>query len=216
MSIPDLISAVASPVFGILIDKFGHVSTLIPLSGLLLILSHLMFTFTTIDPVWTISVMGISYTLFGSTIWPSVPYLVGRHQIATAYGLVTVSLNISLFVFPFVVAWVRNLHSEDFTFVQYFNIGLSIVAIGLSLFMRQYDRRNGNRLANIHPEFEVVFEKDDVEESDGVEDKERLLRQARSNRSDRSRSRSQGVDVTIQVIGEGLSIQAPHTYKEKA
>ncbi|KAJ3121347.1 hypothetical protein HK098_003761 [Nowakowskiella sp. JEL0407] len=108
MSIPDLISAFGSPICGILVDKYGHRSTLLPFSALLLVLTHAMLNFTYLSPIIAMTVMGISYSAFAAALWPCVTYLVGRHQIATAYGFLTVALNISLFFFPLVVAKIRN------------------------------------------------------------------------------------------------------------
>lgn len=161
--------------------------------------------------------MGIAYTLFGATIWPCVPFLVGRHQIATAYGLVTASLNLALFVFPFVVAWVRNLHSDDFTFVQYFNIALSIIGVILSLFMRQYDKKHGNMLAKVHTHEKVLIYHDDEAASEVNGDADLESPSSKTTHLHQSsyltRERSHDSSFIIQVVGEGISIQAPHTYK---
>ncbi|KAI8809405.1 major facilitator superfamily domain-containing protein [Cladochytrium replicatum] len=144
MSIPDLISAVGSPLCGILVDRHGHRSTVLPLAGLMLFATHALLCFTTLTPFFSMTVLGIAYSVFASALWPCVPYLVGRHQIATAYGFMTVSLNFSLFVFPLVVARIRNTDEAssdpaDFTNVEYFFMGMSLIATALAVLLNVCD-----------------------------------------------------------------------------
>lgn len=100
-SIPDWIAALFSPLCGILVDKYGKRGFLLPVAAGLILITHSLFLWTNLTPYVAMSVMGISYTLFGSVLWPCVPFLVMNHQIATAYGLLTTALNTSLFIFPF-------------------------------------------------------------------------------------------------------------------
>ncbi|KAI8803498.1 major facilitator superfamily domain-containing protein [Cladochytrium replicatum] len=144
MSIPDLISAVGSPLCGILVDRYGHRSTVLPLAGLMLFATHALLCFTSITPFFAMTVLGIAYSVFASALWPCVPYLVGRHQIATAYGFMTVSLNFSLFIFPLVVARIRNTDDAssdvtDFTTVEYFFMGMSLIATALAVLLNVCD-----------------------------------------------------------------------------
>lgn len=83
MSIPDIISAIGSPICGLLVDKYGKRASLLPISALLVFITHFLMCFTTITPYFTMSILGVAYSVFPSALWPCVPYLVGRHQIAT-------------------------------------------------------------------------------------------------------------------------------------
>ena len=87
MSIPDIISAVATPICGYLVDRVGRRGELIIMSGVLIFVSLFLMAFTIITPILSMSILGLSYAVFSSALWPCVPFLVGRHQIATAYGV---------------------------------------------------------------------------------------------------------------------------------
>ncbi|KAJ3226916.1 hypothetical protein HK099_003868 [Clydaea vesicula] len=78
-SIPDIVSAVGSPICGFLVDKVGKRVSMLIISSILVLATH---------------------------VWPCVPLLVSNHQVATAYGIVTVALNASLFGFPLIVVTV--------------------------------------------------------------------------------------------------------------
>ncbi|KAF9963403.1 hypothetical protein BGZ70_007438, partial [Mortierella alpina] len=104
MSIPDIVSSVGSPVCGYLVDRFGNRARYIPLSAVFIICAHGLFGFTVISPVVAMVILGLAYSLFASVLWPCIPFLVEDHQLGTAYGLVTIALNISLTFFPMIVA----------------------------------------------------------------------------------------------------------------
>ncbi|KAJ3067592.1 hypothetical protein HK102_007376, partial [Quaeritorhiza haematococci] len=89
MSIPDIISAIGSPLCGLFLDRFGHRSLYLPISAFLIFFSHFLMCYSTLTPFIAMSILGVAYSMFASALWPSVPFLVGKHQIATAYGLVT-------------------------------------------------------------------------------------------------------------------------------
>ena len=92
MSIPDIVSAVGSPIAGWLLDYFGYRATALPLSAIVLLITHCLFAFTMVSPIISMALMGVAYSVFAAALWPCIPFLVGRHQVATAYGMVTVSL----------------------------------------------------------------------------------------------------------------------------
>jgi len=143
MSIPDIISAVGSPIAGLFIDTHGHRSTLLPLSGILILINYILLAFTSFTPIFAMSFLGIAYSLFAAALWPCVPSLVGSHQVATAYGIVTVSLNLSLFGFPFLVAKIRAEWPNEFEMALIFFIILSILSILISCFLIYLDSFHG-------------------------------------------------------------------------
>ncbi|KAJ3292336.1 hypothetical protein HK104_005359 [Borealophlyctis nickersoniae] len=200
MSIPDLVSAVGSPLCGLYVDRYGHRGTLLPIAGLLTFITHAVMCFTSITPIIPMTILGVSYSVFASALWPCVPYLVGRHQIATAYGFVTVALNLSLAVFPLVVAQVRNAHPENFTYVEYFFMGLSLVSVAVSIGLNVLDSRNGSVLSKSHRHVASVRVQDE-----GVDETSPLL--GRNHRGG-----SESGDLTVKVVGEGMLIPSPHTY----
>lgn len=54
---------------------------------MVIIPSHLLMAFTNVHPLFPIIVIGLSFSLVPSALWPSIPLLVQQKEIATAYGL---------------------------------------------------------------------------------------------------------------------------------
>ncbi|KAI8900435.1 major facilitator superfamily domain-containing protein [Globomyces pollinis-pini] len=186
MSIPDLVSAVGSPVCGILIDRYGHRSSFMSISAILTLIGYGLLAFTSLSPYIGMFIIGITYSLFASAIWPCVPHLVGSHQIATAYGLLATALNLSLFVFPMVVAAIRNLSDpSDFVPTILFFICLATMALFCSVCLYLEDRSKGSPLENANGRrtsiASLVFENDS------------------------------GDDYFATVVGDGIAIAIPHT-----
>ncbi|KAG0281303.1 hypothetical protein BGZ95_005202 [Linnemannia exigua] len=144
MSIPDIVSSVGSPLCGYLVDRFGHRARYIPLSAILLIWTHAQLGFTFITPVIGMFILGLAYSLFASVLWPCIPFLVKDHQLGTAYGLVTIALNISLTFFPMIVASI--LGKGSYLQVEGLFITLAFIGLLLSILLNILDDRQGGYL----------------------------------------------------------------------
>ncbi|KAJ3086861.1 hypothetical protein HK100_008554 [Physocladia obscura] len=125
MGLPDCIAAIGTPICGVILDKAGHRTKFLMAGALMLATGHTILQYATIFPTVGISFIGIGFSIFAATIWPCVSLLVPANQIATGYGIITVALNISLTLFPLLVAWIRNA-SHDFSGVQHAFIFLSL------------------------------------------------------------------------------------------
>ncbi|KAL7753054.1 hypothetical protein RI367_001506 [Sorochytrium milnesiophthora] len=130
MAIPDIVSAFGSPLFGFMVDRFGHRGHLLPMAGLAIVAAHVLLNFTSLYPAAPLMLLGAAYALFGAVIWPCVPNIVKPHQTGTAYGLVTVALNLSLAVFPLIVA---NILAEYKSFVPVATLLISLAGVGILL-----------------------------------------------------------------------------------
>jgi MFS family permease len=144
MSIPELTAIFGTPLCGLFFDKYGHRSILLAIAGSLIVLAHSVLAFTTITPYVGMSLIGTAYSIFGSAIWTFIPRLVHSNQIATAYGLMTGAMNLSLFVFPLVVAIILGQSNRgDFHYVQLFFMCLASGSVFLSTLL--YYRKKPNR-----------------------------------------------------------------------
>jgi len=91
-----LISAPASPILGILIDKTGRNVTYTILSIGVTLLGHLMLAFTFVNPYIAVITMGISYSLLASALWPIAALIIPEYQLGTAYGFMQAIQNLGL------------------------------------------------------------------------------------------------------------------------
>ncbi|KAJ3185674.1 hypothetical protein HK101_009808 [Irineochytrium annulatum] len=226
MSVPDWISAAGSPLAGIFMDMHGHRGTMLPISGVLLILTHSISLWTDLSPYWTMTVMGIAYSLFAAALWPCVPYLVGPHQIATGYGLLTIALNVSLFVFPLIVAQIRASggNIEDFGPTLFFFIVLGALAVLVTLAINVIDRSSGGSALNstgegpAHPvvEIEVCGGADDEELGGacppGFATSSAGLDVRRGSVGSRGSIDIPDDHDAVRVMGDGIVVVTPHTF----
>ena len=86
-SIVYLISAVASPVFGYVIDKSGRNVTWICFATISTIGAHSLLAFTMTNPYVGMVIMGLSYSMLAASLWPLVALIIPEYQLGTAYGL---------------------------------------------------------------------------------------------------------------------------------
>ena len=89
--------------------RYGGRAALVVLSSAVLTASHLGLALSQLPAQFLLIGIGIGYATFASVIWPSIPSVIGRQQLGTAYGLVTTMQNIGLFVLPLLVGLVLDL-----------------------------------------------------------------------------------------------------------
>lgn len=86
-SIVYLISAVASPLFGFVIDKTGRNVSWICTAVMSTIGAHTLLAFTMLNPYVGMVLMGLSYSMLAASLWPLVALIIPEYQLGTAYGL---------------------------------------------------------------------------------------------------------------------------------
>jgi MFS family permease len=159
MAIPDIISAIGSPLCGWLLDRVARNAAkkssafssaaqqqrpvrafFLPLSGLFLVIVHTLLGFTNISPIFALFILGLAYSLFGAALWPMIPHLVANNRLlGTAYGVSTVALNIALTFVPLIVAKILN--AGSYVSVEIWFIILSSLGLALSIMVGIFDQR---------------------------------------------------------------------------
>ncbi|XP_052262414.1 major facilitator superfamily domain-containing protein 1-like [Dreissena polymorpha] len=82
-----LVGAVTIPLFGAAIDKVGR-NLIWMLAGLFLSLaSHLLLTFTVVEPYACTVLLGLGYSLVVTTWQPLVTYVIAPKHLGTAFGI---------------------------------------------------------------------------------------------------------------------------------
>lgn len=93
-------TVIFTPIFGAMIDKIGKGALFMIFGSSMLVIVHLLFAFTTINPYLLISLLGIAFSLVPSAMWPSVAKIVSVNKIGTAYGTMFSLQNLGLFAVP--------------------------------------------------------------------------------------------------------------------
>ena len=108
MSIPDTMAIFLIPVIGYVIDLYGYKVAYLIGSGFALGLGHFLMARDISSPVIPLIINGLASSAVVA-IWPCIPSLVPELYRATAYGIVTVCINVSYIFVPICVATLANM-----------------------------------------------------------------------------------------------------------
>ena len=89
---------IATPLFGLLVDKIGRRALLMMLGSILLMPVYLVMGYTNISLYVPICMMGVAFSLIPAAMWPSVAYIVEQNRLGTAYALMTLIQQIGFFI----------------------------------------------------------------------------------------------------------------------
>lgn len=145
-SIVYVISGVASPVLGLLIDKLGMNIYWIILGTSGTILAHVLLGFTTLNAYIAIVIMGMAYSILASSLWPLVSLIIPEYQLGTAYGVAGAIQNLGLALFSIFTGLIVG--NFGYTAIEIFFIS-SLVAALLATFCLWIIDRRGDKSLNM-------------------------------------------------------------------
>jgi MFS family permease len=138
-------SMVFAPFAGRLVDKVGRRATLMIVGSLILIPAHLVIGLTRLYPVYPMIALGAAFVLVPAAMWPTIPLLVPKDKVGTAFGLTTMIQNIGLAVFPFLNGKLRDMTGEYSASAIMF-AGLGAAGLVFAFLLKRADRREGGIL----------------------------------------------------------------------
>jgi MFS family permease len=138
-------SMIFAPFAGRLIDRVGRRASFMVLGSLLMIPAHLAMGWTMISPVISMIVLGAAFVLVPAAMWPSIPLVVDKERVGTAFGLMTAIQNIGLLVFPYLNGQLRDA-SGGYRWSQTMFAGLGVAGLVLALLLLATDRKSGHVL----------------------------------------------------------------------
>jgi len=103
-----LFGMIATPLFGLMVDRVGKRALFMMFGSLLLIPVYLMMAYTRVSLYVPMARMGVAFSLIPAVMWPSVAYIVEQAKLGTAYGLMTMIQNIGLFGFNLLIGWAND------------------------------------------------------------------------------------------------------------
>jgi len=124
-----LFAMIATPLFGLMVDRVGRRAILMMLGSLLLIPVYLMMGYTQINLYVPMAMMGVAFSLIPAVMWPSVAYIVDQSKLGTAYGLMTMIQNIGLFLFNLVIGWANDFGRASAENPAGYHLGMWIFSI---------------------------------------------------------------------------------------
>lgn len=160
-------AAAITPFLGNFLDRRGKGATMLILGAVLMIVCHLSFAFlvpwtqNTFLTLASIVLLGISFSLVPAALWPSVPKLVDKKLLGSAYAVIFWIQNIGLYAFPMIIGKTLtavNPGVDDPTKLNYtvpmcIFASLGVLALLLGLVLKGLDMKNhyGLEAPNIAP-----------------------------------------------------------------
>jgi MFS family permease len=133
---------IATPLFGLMVDKVGKRAWFMMFGSLLLMPVYLMIAYSSISLYVPVTLMGIAFSLIPAVMWPSVAYIVPQSRLGTAYALMTLIQQIGFFLLNLLIG-----NANDFSRAGPGNPGgyalgmwifsiLGFIGMGLSILLR--------------------------------------------------------------------------------
>ncbi|XP_037958170.1 major facilitator superfamily domain-containing protein 1 isoform X2 [Teleopsis dalmanni] len=155
-SIVYLIAAVASPVFGFVIDKTGCNVSWVFTATLSTIGAHSLLAFTMVNPYVGMIIMGLSYSMLAASLWPLVALIIPDYQLGTAYGFCQSVQNLGLAVITIVAGMIVDKTPDNYIWVELFFISWLTIALIATCIIWAYDKKIKGNL-NMTPAQRVQY-----------------------------------------------------------
>jgi MFS family permease len=146
-----IFAMVATPLFGLLVDKVGRRAQFMMYGSLLLVPVYLMMAYTHISLYVPMAMMGIAFSLIPGVMWPSVAYIVDEAKLGTAFGLMTMIQNIGLAGFNLMVGWANDYSGASASNPGGYTLGMWLFSsLGFFAFLFAFLLRRSERGPHAH------------------------------------------------------------------
>jgi MFS family permease len=141
-------SMVLAPFFGQWVDKFGRRASVMVLGSLFMVPAFLTMAFTMIAPAIPMIVLGAAFVMVPAAMWPSIPLIVEKNRVGTAFGLTTTIQNFGLALFPWLNGMLRDT-TQAYTASMVMFSALGVLGLVFSFLLLRADGREGKKLESI-------------------------------------------------------------------
>jgi MFS family permease len=128
-SLLPLAAMIATPLFGLLVDRVGKRAWFMMFGSLLLMPVYLMMAYSNISLYVPVTLMGIAFSLIPAVMWPSVAYIVDESRLGTAYALMTLIQQIGFFIMNLLIGKANDYAGAGLQNPQGYALGLWIFSI---------------------------------------------------------------------------------------
>lgn len=128
-SLLPLAAMVATPLFGLLVDRVGKRAWFMMFGSLLLMPVYLMMAYSNISLYVPVALMGIAFSLIPAVMWPSVAYIVDESRLGTAYALMTLIQQIGFFIMNLLIGKANDYAGAGLQNPSGYALGLWIFSI---------------------------------------------------------------------------------------
>ena len=141
-SLLPLSAMIATPLFGLLVDRVGKRALFMMLGSLLLMPVYLMLAYSSISLYVPVSMMGIAFSLIPAVMWPAVAYIVDQSRLGTAYALMTLIQQIGFFLLNLLIGKANDFSQAGLSNPGGYSLGmwifsvLGFIGMALSILLR--------------------------------------------------------------------------------
>ena len=107
-SLLPLSAMIATPLFGLFVDKYGKRAFFMMFGSILIMPVYLMMGYSNVTLFVPVSLMGIAFSLIPAIMWPAVAYIVEESRLGTAYALMTLIQQIGFFLLNLLIGWAND------------------------------------------------------------------------------------------------------------
>lgn len=108
VSMEPFFSLIGMPIFGLLVDRYGHRSLLMMFGSLLIVPVFPMLGFTNIPPAIPMAMMGVAFALVPAVMWPALVYVVEKSRLGLANGMLDSVQQLGLVVINLLIGWAND------------------------------------------------------------------------------------------------------------
>jgi MFS family permease len=102
-SLLPLAAMVATPIFGLMVDRVGRRASLMTSASLGLLPAFLIMGYTEVSLFVPVALLGVSFSLIPAVMWPSVAYIVEARRLGSAYSLMTLCQQVGVAAVPWLL-----------------------------------------------------------------------------------------------------------------
>ncbi|MCB0832604.1 MAG: MFS transporter [Bacteroidetes bacterium] len=121
-----LSAMIATPLFGLLVDKIGKRSLFMTVGSIIILPLFLIVTYAPRGPeihFWlpffdsvslpltlliVMSILGIAFSLIPAVMWPAVAYIVEQRRLGSAYSLMTLCQQVGMAAIPWLIGFLND------------------------------------------------------------------------------------------------------------
>jgi MFS family permease len=149
LSIIDLTSLVTTPFFGWIVDVTGLYGWLLLGGNALAVMAYLLFGLTSINPLVSIVMLGIHFSLMPACMWPAISLLVDQDIRGTAYATVSAVMNAALTGMYPLSGYIGDNYGLMGMCLWF--AGVATLSVGLTLALNIVDARQTKSVLNKKP-----------------------------------------------------------------
>ncbi|MDR1865942.1 MAG: MFS transporter [Bacteroidales bacterium] len=153
-----------TPFFGNLYDKKGRGAGIMIAGSVMLVVIHFLFSLPLLNVWWFAAVLmillGISFSLVPSAMWPAVAKIIPENRLGTAYSVIFWVQNVGLSLVPLLIGWILDKYCSaeqgatsfyDYTLPMIIFTCFGLAAVAVAVLLKREDKRKayGLELPNI-------------------------------------------------------------------